>query len=123
MGRSTPPFRSTQEAEARLAEGERKGQGWCAGEETAEEEGQTEGAGWGLQDPKATADSGDVRTPVRVLGGGTSPLPRVPRRGQGPGCSEGLWALLNSPLNYASNTYKHSDSSDFVFIVFSCTEI
>ena len=99
MGRSTPPFRSTQEAEARLAEGERRGQGWCAGEETAEEEGQTEGAGWGLQDPKASADSGDIRTPVRVLGGGTSPLPRFPRWGQGLGCSEGLQALLNSPLD------------------------
>ena len=71
-----------------------RGKGWGAGEETAEEEGQTEGAGWGLQDPKASADSGDIRTPVRVLGGGTRPLPSFPRRGQGLGCSEGLQELL-----------------------------
>ena len=77
----------------------RGGNSWCVGEETAEEEGQTEGAGWGLQDPKASADSGGIRTPVRVVGGGTSPLSRFPRPGQGPGCSEGLWALLNSPLD------------------------
>lgn len=76
---------------------ERGGEGWGAGEETAEEEGQTEGAGWGLQDPKAPADSGDISTPVRVLGGGLQPLPRFLRLGQGLGCSEGL-ALLNSIL-------------------------
>ena len=78
MGRSTPPFRSSQEAEAGLAGGERGGQGWGAGEETAEEKGQT------------SADSGDVSTPVRVLGGGTSPLPRFLRLGQELGRSEGL---------------------------------
>ena len=87
MGRSTPPFRSSQEAEAGLAGGERRGQGWGAGEETAEEEGLT------------SADSGDIRTPVRVLGGGTSPLPRFPRLGQGLGCSEGLQALLLSQFS------------------------
>ena len=35
----------------------------------------------------------------------------------------GSRALLNSPLDYATNTYKHSDPSDLIFIVFSCTEI
>ena len=99
MGRSTPPFRPSQEAEAGLAGGERRGEGWGAGEERAEEEGQTEGAGWGLQDPKAPADSGDISTPVSVLRGGPSPLPRFLRLGQGLGCSEGFQALLNSPLD------------------------
>ena len=55
-----------------------EGQGWGAGEETAEEEGQT------------SADSGDISTPMRVLGGGTSPLPRFLRLGQELGRSEGL---------------------------------
>ena len=115
MGRSTPPFRPSQEAEAGLAGGERRGEGWGAGEERAEEGGQTEGAGWGLQDPKAPADSGDISTPVSVLRGGPSPLPRFLRLGQGLGCSEGLQALLNSPSNTAKMTRKLSNPGDIVW--------
>lgn len=62
---------------------------------------------------------------MRVLGEGTlSPTTPVPKTGAGVGTQQGApWSCSYSPLKYADSTYKHSNPSDFIFIVSKGTEM